>query len=419
MNHRATGEAAPPLPPDERARGRRLAFTSHPLGMTFSMVFSQHLPTLALVSLGASESVVGLQNALGSVFQPLQLPTLRAVGRVAKRRILILGQAFAVLGALPLVAFASLEQAGDAAVPLAMASFAAVTAGLTISNTVWFPLLRAYVEPNAIGRFFGLLRSGWHLALIVYYVAAQRWLAANPGAFGELFLAGWVCGLLRIALISRLPERSERTGERIRVGEALALVRENRDFRRYLEGVTASAAVRLCVVPFAIVMLRREIGLTDGQILLTTIASFAGGLASLYLWGTVVDRIGPAPVFRWTSIGMALLYLLLLDMSEPSLTTVVTAVVFFFGFSVLASGFGVADTHVLFGMTPPEAPARVLVVASVVVHLAAGIAPVSAGFALERWLAAADDPLSVYRTFFAALAVLQAVSFLPLRRFGR
>ena len=177
--------------------------------------------------------------------------------------------------------------------------------------------------------------------------------------------------------------------------------------------------MRLCVVPFAIVMLRREIGLTDGQILLTTIASFAGGLASLYLWGTVVDRIGPAPVFRWTSIGMALLYLLLLDMSEPSLTTVITAVGFFFGFSVLASGFGVADTHVLFRMSPPEAPARILVVASVVVHVAAGIAPVSAGFALERWLAAADDPLSVYRTFFAALAVVQAVSFLPLRHFGR
>jgi MFS family permease len=415
-----TGDAAataPPLGEAARARGRRLAVASHPLGMVFSMVTSQHLPTLALVSLGASEAAIGLQTGLGPALQLLQLPTLRAVGRVSKRRILVSGQLFALAGATPLLFFAGLASLrSGAGVALAILSFAAVAAGLTVSNTVWFPLLRAYVEPGRVGRFFGLLRSGWHLSLIVYYLVAQRWLAARPGDFGPLFLVGWVLGALRIALIARLPERSERTGERIRVRGALALLRQ-REFRLYLSGVTTSSAVRLCVVPFAIVMLRREVGLSEAQVVLTTIAHFAGGLASLYLWGRVVDRVGAAPVFRWTSIGMGLLYLSLLFLAKPDAPTLAAAVAFFFGLSVLASGFGVADTHVLFGLTPPEAPARMLVVASVVVNTAVGALPLAAGLALQHWIARAADPLSVYGVFFCAAAVVQVLAFAPLRHF--
>ena len=57
-----------PLDDEQRARGRRLAITSHPAGMTFRMVFTQHLPTLALVSLGAGEFWVGLQASFAFGF---------------------------------------------------------------------------------------------------------------------------------------------------------------------------------------------------------------------------------------------------------------------------------------------------------------------------------------------------------------
>ncbi|MEE8581672.1 MAG: MFS transporter [Myxococcota bacterium] len=409
-----------PLSASARARGRRLAITSHPAGMTFAMVFTQHLPTLALVSLGASESAIGLQNTFGPAFQLLQLPALRAVARIAKRWILILGQLFAVLGALPLVLFGALAaRGGDAGVSWALSAFALVAVGLTISNSVWFPLLRAYVEPERIGRFFGLLRTGWHLSLILYYLAARYWLVNHPGDFGPLFLGGWLCGVLRIALISRLPERSERTGARIRVREALALVRDQRPLRLYLIGITWSAALRFCVTPFAIVMMRREVGFSESDVVVTMIASFGGGLASLYLWGRLVDRFGPAPIFRATAIGLAGLYLMLWAVREPTGGTLMILIAFFFLQAVLISGFGVADTHVLFGITPPHAPARTLVVAQVIVSVAAGLAPWLVGFALEHWLHQADDPLHVYRMFFAAAAVLQALAFLPLRGFRR
>jgi hypothetical protein len=90
---------------------------------------------------------------------------------------------------------------------------------------------------------------------------------------------------------------------------------------------------------------------------------------------------------------------------------------FFFLHSVLASGFGVADTHVLFGLTPPEAPTRTLVIASVVVRGLSGIAPITVGLSLDFFLSAGETPLVVYHAFFAVAAVLQALSFWPLRQF--
>jgi hypothetical protein len=95
------------------------------------------------------------------------------------------------------------------------------------------------------------------------------------------------------------------------------------------------------------------------------------------------------------------------------------AVAFFFLYAALHAGFGVADTHVLFGLTPDHAPSRALVLGSVAVGSLAGLTPLLAGAALEASLDGAADRLEVYRGFFLALGALQALAFLPLRSFTR
>jgi MFS family permease len=88
--------------------------------------------------------------------------------------------------------------------------------------------------------------------------------------------------------------------------------------------------------------------------------------------------------------------------------------VWYFVFSLLVAGFGVADTHLLFELTPEERPAPTLVLAAVGTGLAAGLAPLCAGAVLD-WLLPADPEgeLRVYRGFFAVLALLQASCLLP------
>jgi hypothetical protein len=414
-----TAPPAPPLDAATRARGRRLAVLSHPAGMTFRTVFTEWLPTLALVGLGASPALVGLQGAFDPLGHFLQLGVLRWVGRFSKRRILLAGQTFAVVAALPLLAYGVLQrEAAPLALGIVLASFAATAVGIAISDTVWFPMLRSYVEPGAVGRFFGTIRSGWHLTLIVYFLAARAWVADRPGVLAPLFAVGIAAGVLRIALVWRMPERSERTGAPIRARDALALLRTQPRLRRYLLGVGAQGALWTATLPFVIVMMRRVVGLTDAQVIVTTVAAYAGGLVSLYPWGRVVDAIGPARVFRWCSLGLAASFAALLVVREPGDFALGALVGFFFLANVLRAGFGVADTHVLFGLAPEDAPASFIVVAIALTFLPRAAAPLAVGLALDALLADGVAPLAAYHGLFAVTAALQALVFLPLRRFG-
>jgi hypothetical protein len=406
----------------DRARGRRLAMISHPAGNAFAMALSEHLPTLALLALGASESVVGGQSAIRTGANLLQLPTLRRVARIPKRTILTRGHLLAVCGMLPLLAFSPLREAAEAGDPrpawLALASLAIASAGISISGTVWFPMLRAYVDPARIGRFFGLLRSGWHSTLILFYLGAAFWLARAPGDFAPLFGVVFALGVVRFLLISRMPEQSELTNQGIRVREAFRLVRDDPGLRKLLMTVSSGHALRASVLPFALVMLRREAGFSEAQLLATTIANFSGGLVSLYFWGRVIDHYGAAIVFRGTSIGMAFLTLSLIMISGSDDSAFLGAMLFFFGYAILAAGFGMADTHVLFKLTPVESPARILVAAAVSVGLIASIVPLAVGFGLELGLGATSDRRLVYHVFFVIAAVVQAVNWWPSRGFG-
>ena len=406
----------------DRARGRRLAILSHPAGNAFAMALSEHLPTLALLALGASESVVGGQSAIKTGANLLQLPTLRRVARIPKRKILTRGHLLAVAGMLPLLAFTPLREAADAGDPrpawIALASLAVASAGISISSTVWFPMLRAYVDPARIGRFFGLIRSGWHFSLILFYLAAALWLSRAPGDFAPLFGAVFALGIVRFLLISRMPEQSELTGHGIRVREAFKLIRDSPRLRRLIITVSSGQALRASVLPFVLVMLRREVGFSEAQLLSATIANFAGGLVSLYFWGRVIDQRGAGIVFRGTSIGMGLLTLSLITISGSDDSAFLGAILFFFFYAILAAGFGMADTHVLFKLTPVESPARILVAAAVSVGLVAAIVPLGVGFGLELGLGRTSDRLLVYHVFFAIAALFQAVNWWPARGFG-
>jgi hypothetical protein len=380
---------------------------------------SEHLPTLALVALGASEGLVGLQRTLVHLSVLLQLPALALVGRLRKRSILLAGQLVAISGGAPLLAFGALEALGPAGARIALAGFAVAAAGLSVSETVWFAILHGFQERERIGRFFAWLRTGWHVVLIAFFLGAQRWLALHPGSFGPLFALGFAAGVVRAALIARLPERREAGGGAARVREALALVVREPLLRRYLGGIALGGAVRGVVFTFALVMLRRAIGFDEGSVLYTTVALYAGGLATLWLWGRVVDAVGPWPVFLWTSLGQALLVLGLLGVRDPSPQSLALAVACFFGIYALGAGFDVADTHALFALAPDDAPARTLVAARVVELLIRAAIPLAVGLVLERALAAGMEPLAVYRALFVACALAIGLASLPLRAFAR
>jgi predicted MFS family arabinose efflux permease len=170
-------------------------------------------------------------------------------------------------------------------------------------------------------------------------------------------------------------------------------------------------------VPFAIVMMRRTIGLSDADVVLTTVAFFAGGFVSLYAWGRAVDRLGPLPVFRGAAWGSAALFAALAAWGGGA--SVAGMAAFFFALAVLTAGFGVADTHVLFGLAPERDPTPTLVAADVATSLAYGAAPFAAGLALDLAIGRGAEPATAYPVLFALAAAVTALAPLPLRSFRR
>lgn len=406
-----------PLSPRQRRRGRRLAIASHASGMVHSIALSGQLPTLALVALGAGESLVGAHRFLLLVVVLVQLPTLRLVGRLSKRRILVSGQIAAVLFTLPLLAFQRLAAADGAGLAVAFASFAACGVAFAATNTVWFPLLHGYVTPAQTGRFFGVLRTGWHLTLIPFFLGALAWLERHPGDFGPVFAVALACGVGRVVLISRLPERSERTGEPLRLREAIRFAATRDGWRAYLAGTTVASASRSVFLTFVVVLMRRVFGFSEGDVLATTAAIYAGGLVSLYVWGWAVDRVGPLPLFRWTAFGQAAVVLAFAAAASTPFASVPFAIAGLFTISLLAAGFDVADTRVLFAMTPPDTPARLLVPTTVAKSLLSGMLPLLAGLGLESALSGGAAPHVAYPALFALLAAGLVIALVPLRRF--
>ena len=70
-------EPAPPLSESERARGRQLAIGGNAVGVPFSVAFTEQLPTLALVALGASETLIGLLKRLHENLPQVEVATER------------------------------------------------------------------------------------------------------------------------------------------------------------------------------------------------------------------------------------------------------------------------------------------------------------------------------------------------------
>ena len=77
-------------------------------------------------------------------------------------------------------------------------------------------------------------------------------------------------------------------------------------------------------------------------------------------------------------------------------------IAFFFVFSALAAGFGVADTHVLFGLAPEHEPTPTLVVADVTTSLAYGARALRGGRRARSAISTGTDATTAYRGLFAS-----------------
>ena len=406
------------LSPAEQRRGRLCAIASHPFSMVYRMAIVGTLATQALVTLGASATAVGAHAGLVSFATLIQLPSLRLLSRIEKRQLLLWTQIAGLVTGLPLVAFGWLAGLDSGlAVPLALVSLALTTLALTSGSAAWWPLLHGFVPRSGTARFFAALRSLWHLTLIAFFLGSAWWLKEHPAHFGALFGVAWLCGLIRALTFLVFPERPEGHVEQPR--DAFARMRSSPRLRRSLRGVTFDQIGYRALPPFAVLLLRREAGLSEAEVLGLTLSLYTGGLLALLPAGWLSDRVGPRPVLKascWLRAAVvAGLAGSVLVCEGTSLLVVFCAL--FLAWAFLTSAFGVAEVKVLFQLAGDASPTGVIVTSVVIRSVVAGAVALAIGVGIDAALAAELLPnLSLYVGVFLVLATLQAGAALPLTR---
>ncbi|MGD8628059.1 MAG: MFS transporter [bacterium] len=257
------------------------------------------------ISLGASNSFIGIMAAVPALAQILQLPAIFLVERVKNRRtisvysVMVSRLAWLLVAGIPLVA------AGHRGQTLLLGGILLNSVFSAISLCAWNSWMRDLIPVNRLGDFYSrrmLYQSALGLALNLavagYLSFWNRSFPSRPlEAYSILFVLGFLIGMLDVYFISRIPEpRMSPVG----AGFQSLILKPFRkpNFRNLIFFIgTWSFAVNMAA-PFFTVYMLKKIGLGMSSVILFLVVSQTANMAFLRIWGRISDRTSNKTVLR-------------------------------------------------------------------------------------------------------------------------
>lgn len=263
-------------------------------------------------SLGASATVLGLIAGMMPLLVILQIPAAQHVLRVGYKRFMLMGwsaRAFIVFGMaiIPLM-----DSFWDRATRLVLILAALFVYNFLrgVSSGAWLPWVTGLVPSGARGRY--LTREQWCVnlagALSFGLVALLLGGQSSPWRFSLVFLFSGIMGLLSLVYLKRIQDVEVPQDEATARGPVPWLeLSRFAPFRKILEGNIAWGIAYGGLQTFVVSYLRSLGGLSDAAVLVAMAAFYVGGMASTWVAGARVDRLGSKPILKFT---MALLGLM-------------------------------------------------------------------------------------------------------------
>ncbi len=164
-------------------------------------------------------------------------------------------------------------------------------------------LLAKTIPPERRGRLLGLRNTASGATIFVVSIAGgllvQRY--GFPRGYGLTFLLGFVLACLGLVAIAALretahAERREDLPFSSRIGRVREMLRNDTNFRRFVSARLLATAAR-GAVPFYIILVREELGLTGERLAALTILFVVAQSLSTLGWGLLADRGGFRGVF--------------------------------------------------------------------------------------------------------------------------
>jgi MFS family permease len=192
-------------------------------------------------------------------------------------------------------------------------------------------------------------------------------------------------------------------------------------FRKLLRTLVAYSVAYGGLTAFTVAFLKTAGGLTETSILLVTSIAFLGGLCSLWLLGSRLDRLGSKPVLiscfagwvavlgGWTAVFGGIF---------PVKLSLVFILQFLMG--LLAALVQMANTRLAMAVIPPMGRTHFFAIYSVIGNVTLGLAPIAWGLLIDAVGTHSGSRLGIewnrHTVFFASSAFFFLVSIVLARR---
>jgi MFS family permease len=252
-------------------------------------------------TLGASATVLGIIAGMMPLLVIFQIPAASYIPRLGFRRFVYAGWGTRVMFifAMALVPLSGGFLEAKTLLALMLMLLFGFNLSRGISSCAWLPWITALVPARLRGKYLARDAAVQNLASFVTFLIAAACLAgpSRPWQFAILFAFSATMGAISLGFLKRIPDVAMPEEVRTSRGPVpwLAMV-VHPPFRKLLVTLVGYSVAYGGMTAFTVAFLKTEAGLSECKILLVTSVAFLGGLCSLWLLGSRLDRLGSKPV---------------------------------------------------------------------------------------------------------------------------
>jgi MFS family permease len=426
MSAGASEISTPPPEPTSFPAGLHHAFLFAGFNaLSFQIVLSSPM-VLYAKTLGASATVLGIIAGMMPLLVIFQIPAANYIARVGFKRFVYAGWGTRVLFIFAIALVPLTERFLDANNRLGLMLMLLFCFNLSrgISSCAWLPWITALVPSTLRGKYLSRDAAVQNLASFITFVIAAACLGHEPGSLQFTLLFGFsaITGAISLSFLKRIPDVEMPEEARVSKGPVpwLAMLRHP-PFSRLLCSVVGWSVTYGGMTAFTVAFLKVEAQMEEGKILLITSTAFLGGLSSLWLLGSRLDRLGSKPVLSFCfAAWVALLagWITLSGRVLPVRLPLILLLQVLMG--LLAALVQMSNTRLAMAIIPVMGRNHFFAIYSVVNNVMLGLAPIAWGLLIDvvgkrspLWLGIEWNRFTV---FFAGAAVASMGTLFFARR---
>lgn len=378
-------------------------------------------------SLGATETVIGVIAGMWALLVIFQIPAAQYVNRVGYRRFVYGGWGIRVcfifgMALVPLTG-GFLDRTTQLVLLLLLLFGFNLSRG--ISSAGWLPWIASLIPENIRGRYLARDAACVNLASFVGFLIAAACLGSDPQPwrFAVLFAFSAVTGAISLTFLKRIPDVAPPQDDQSRPrGRVPWFEMVNfPPFKKLLMMVVAWSAAYGAITAFTAAFLKGELNFGDDIILFLNSAFFLGGLSSLLLIESRLDRLGSKPVVTFALVAWVLVAAVWAAVAGKMLhagMALVFALQFFMG--LCGALVSMSNVRLVMEVVPAMGRNHFFALYSVIGSLTLGVAPILWGLGIDaigaRQWNGAHFIWNRFSAFFVAVALVFLVAIVFARR---